>query len=82
MRVKINESNYEDIYDGLVYKSLPETYTQNRNYITFSWNSDGVFLFISSKVSIRPLYLVINELSPELRFKKENAILAGLWFGQ
>ena len=35
----------------------------------------------SSKVSIWPVFLVINELPFHLRIAKENMIFAGLWFG-
>ena len=32
-------------------------------------------------MSIWPLYLVINELPYHVLYKRENMILAGLWFG-
>ena len=32
-------------------------------------------------VSIWPLYFIINELPYSHRYKRENIILAGLWFG-
>ena len=80
-RQKSNDLSYEDIYDGSVYKSLPTNFSENRNNITFTWNTDGVPLFKSSHVSIWPFYLMINELPYKLRIRKENMILAGLWFG-
>lgn len=80
-RQKENDANFEDIYDGSIYNSLPEDFLANPNNITFIWNSDGVPLFRSSKISIWPLYLMINELPYKLRIKKENMIIAGLWFG-
>lgn len=80
-REKKNAANFEDIYDGYVYNSLPTDFLANHNNITFTWNSDGVPLFKSSKISIWPLYFMINELPYSLRIKKENMILAGLWFG-
>ena len=80
-RKKIHENNYEDIYDGQIYKSLPANYTINPNNLTFTWNTDGLPLFKSSKISIWPLYLIVNELPYEIRVKKENSLLAGLWFG-
>lgn len=61
---------------------MPENFTANENNITFSWNTDGVALFNSSKLSAWPFYLVINELPSELRFNKENMLLVGLWCGQ
>jgi len=51
------------------------------NNISFLFNTDGVAVFKLSKVSIRPLFLVINELPYEKRMAKENMMLAGLWFG-
>ena len=80
-RVKENDQNYEDLYDGSIYKSLPENFITSDNKITFTWNTDGVPLFESSKISIWPFYLMINELPRKLRVMKENIILAGLWFG-
>jgi len=38
-------------------------------------------VFKSSKVSIWPLFLVINELPYKKRMAKENMIFADLWFG-
>lgn len=80
-RQKENLDNFEDIYDGSIYKSLSADFLANPNNITFIWNSDGVPLFKSSKVSIWPLYLMINELPYKLRIREENTIIAGLWFG-
>lgn len=82
-RVKKNENNYEDIYDGAVYqeRSQPGHFLSNGNNISFTWNTDGVSLFKSSKFEIWPFYLSINELPYSKRTKKENLILAGLWFG-
>ncbi|XP_033217303.1 uncharacterized protein LOC117173044 isoform X1 [Belonocnema kinseyi] len=52
----------------------------NVKNISFSWYTDGVPIFKSSKVGFWPLYLTINEFPYEIRFKKKT-ILAGLWFG-
>ena len=43
-------------------------------------NSDGVPVFKCFKVSIWPLYLVINELNHSKCMAYENMIFAGLWF--
>ena len=37
-------------------------------------------LFKSSKISIWPIFLIINELEPSLRFKSENIVFAGIWY--
>ena len=45
-------------------------------------NTDGVPVFKSSKVSIWPLYYIINELEYGKRIARENMLFAGLWFGE
>lgn len=82
-RKKQNEENLEDIYDGNVYKELSKegNILSDVNNISLTWNTDGVPLFKSSKTSIWPFYFTINELPFSERIKKENMILAGLWFG-
>ena len=62
--------------------SAPGGILSDPNNISFSWYNDGVQVFKSSKFYFWPLYLVINELPYEKRFKKENLILAVLWFGE
>ena len=81
-RRKTNRSNLEDIYDGAVYQQLmTEGFLNCKFNFSFTWNTDGVPLFRSSKFSIWPFFLAINELPYNERYKKENVILAGLWFG-
>ena len=82
-REKRNPNNIEDIFDGKLYKERFDNdgFLSSRKSISFLWNTDGVPIFKSSKFSIWPLYLVINELKPQKRFKSENLILTGLWFG-
>lgn len=82
-RTKLNNENKEDIYDGNIYKSLMKknkllSFCSN---ISFTWNTDGVSPFKSSKFNIWPFFLRINELPFMERIKTENTIIAGLWFG-
>ena len=73
---------YSDIYSGKLYKSyFDEGLLNCPNNISFTFNTDGASVFKSSNVSVWPLFLVINELPYHLRMRKENMILAGLWFG-
>lgn len=82
-RKKLNRDNIEDIYDGKLYKeSFEKGILSSSDNISFLLNTDGVPVFKSSKVSIWPLYLVINELPYQKRMAKENMIFAGLWFGE
>lgn len=83
-RTKINPRNKEDIYDGEIYEYLsqPGRILSVASNLSFFWNTDDVAVFNSSSYNITPFYLTINELPPEERFKQENLILAGLWFGK
>lgn len=50
--------------------------------LTVTLNTDGVNLYSSSKTELWPMFLVVNELSPSIRFTRENIMLAGLWQGK
>lgn len=83
-RVKLTEENIEKVYDRKVYKEFSQNggILSDPNNISFSWYTDGVKVYKSSKFSFWPLYLAINELPYQERFKKENLIIAGMWFGE
>jgi len=74
---------YEDIYDIKLYQELfrNERPLSNSDNISFCFNTDGAPVFKSSKISLWPIFLTINELPYKVRMKAENMILAGLWFG-
>ena len=85
-RDKKDSDCISDIYDGNIYKSfsgpggpLSEEFPYN---VSFTWNTDGVPVFKSSKFSIWPFYLAINELPFKQRIQKENLLFCGLWFGE
>ena len=79
-RQKYCDRNYEDIYDGALYRNAITS--EDKNTISLMWNTDGKPLFKSSKYSVWPLYFVINELPFTDRLKQENMLLAGLWYGK
>ena len=83
VRVKKDEHNIEDIYDGELYKrhtGINGILSDERN-ISLTWNTDGISVFKSSKFTLWPLYFVVNELPYKERISKDNMIFAGLWFG-
>ncbi|KAJ1531912.1 hypothetical protein ONE63_000555 [Megalurothrips usitatus] len=81
-REKQSPLNIEDIYDGEIYKKcFHDGFLSNPNNVSFFMYFDGVSLFKSSRFSLWPIYYSINELRYEDRTKKENILLAGLWFG-
>lgn len=78
-RVKKHPDNYEDVYDGEVYKEAEKGLLANDTNISFTWNADGLQIYDSSPYSLTPFFLVINELPPEKRFLSENMIIGGIW---
>ena len=82
-RKKKVRNNIEDIHDGKLYKELSAKGILNDgDNISLLMNTDGVPVFKSSKVSIWPLYYIINELEYGKRMARENMLFAGLWFGE
>ncbi len=76
-----NEYVISDIYDGEMYRNLskPGEILSDPNNLSFNFNSDGSSVYKSSRFSIWPIHLHLNELPPKMRF--QNVVLAGLWFG-
>ena len=56
----------EDVYDGAGYKKYA-TFLSHPSHISLLLNTDGVALYRSSKLSIWPVWGVINELPSSLR---------------
>ena len=78
-----NECIFRDIYSGSIYRTLSQLNNFVSDFcISFMWYTDGVQIFRSSKFSIWAFILVILELPFEERYKLENIILVGLWFGE
>ena len=50
--------------------------------VSFTWNTDGVPIFKSSKFSIWSFYFVIKVLPYKHRMRKENLLFCGLSFGE
>ncbi|XP_033726096.1 uncharacterized protein LOC117315808 [Pecten maximus] len=83
-----NDGNIRDILDGQLYKDRFSNgffkdggTNKNELHISVQMNTDGVSLFRSSSFNIWPVYFVINELPPHLRFTRNNRLFGGLWFG-
>ena len=83
-RDKSDSPNIEDVYDGQLYRELISSgfFGVNNPYnISFIMNTDGIPVFHSTKESLWLIFLNVQELPPHFRFKQENTIIAGLWFG-
>lgn len=72
----------QDVYDGKAYKNflnkLPAEHL--RNYLSAILNTDGAQKFKSSKNSVWPILLQLNELPAQARLK--NIVICGLWYGK
>lgn len=68
----------EDIYNSEIYKLNHQSFDDDKCVkLTFNFSTDGAPIFESSKRSMWPIQLILNELPPKERFK--NVILAGIW---
>ena len=76
-------TNIEDIIDGKNFTRffMEGGFLRNRYHLAFQMNTDGVALFRSSTFSIWPVYMIICDLPPKLRYTRKCRIFAGLWFG-
>lgn len=72
-----------DICTGLGYRKLQEPggFLDGTQNLTLSLFIDGIPLYKSSSVSLWPVYLLINEIPPQQRFRKKNMVLWGVWQG-
>jgi len=69
--------NFCDVTDGELYKEL-----YDENDITVTFNSDGAEAFNTGQYSLWPLHVYANNLPPTERFRGENILVCGLWFGK
>lgn len=82
-RQRTNDDSVGDIYDGALYRQQWDSgFLKDYRNISFIYNTDGVPIFKSSKYSLWPLFLAINELPYSEQFCRDNnMLLAGVWFG-
>lgn len=80
---QVPPNTINDIYDASIYQQYtePGEFLSGADNISLGWYTDGIPVFKSSRVSMSPLFLIINELPFNLRFNRENILMAGLWFG-
>jgi hypothetical protein len=75
-----NPSILEDLMDGKVYRDFVSLgLLGGTNQISITVSIDGVSPFKDSDITLWPLWLVINELPPQIRFK--NVYFVGLYYG-
>lgn len=73
--------NVTDIHDGQVYKSIEKKIQSGTIPLCFTLNTDGVQIFDDGGFSLWPLQLLQMYLPPNLRYRTENILLLGLYYG-
>lgn len=73
------DTDCNDITNSSVYKELRAKNVIGINDLTLTWNTDGVNLCKTSKLSMWPIQVIINELPYKTR--KNNVLLCGLHYG-
>ncbi|XP_035682344.1 uncharacterized protein LOC118419835 [Branchiostoma floridae] len=79
------DGKIRDVYDGRAYKELtkPGGFLDppGKNF-TLSVNTDGVSIYSSSTMGeLWPVFLIVNEIPPHLRYTKKYMVLCGFWLG-
>lgn len=79
----VKDGNHStDVHDGTILRNLYQKYENtDLNVLSLMLNTDGANKFKSNKKSIWPIQIIQNFLPPEIRFNRENIIVAGLWYG-
>lgn len=67
-----------DVINGKVYKRLREKNIIADTDISLQWNTDGITMCKSSKYTLWPIQVSVNELP--YRIRKNNVLLCGLWY--
>lgn len=72
----------QDVYDGKAYQNFLDTLPGEHihNFFSAIFNTDGAQKFKSSKNSLWPIFLQLNELPAQVRLK--NIVICGLWYGK
>ncbi|CAF1070224.1 unnamed protein product [Brachionus calyciflorus] len=79
LKSESNIFNFSSLNNSDIYNKIKNQ--QKGKFYSFTLNTDGISPFKSSKVSVLPIYLVINEIDIKYRYHFSNIILAGLYVG-
>ncbi|KAL7301960.1 hypothetical protein TKK_0005551 [Trichogramma kaykai] len=74
--------NIRDIYDGEMYKNFVSQLPPDSKgcYVSVTFNSDGAAPFKSSPLSVRPIFIMLNEIP--LQERMSSLIPVALWFNK
>lgn len=74
--------NIRDNYDGEFFKKWQNNLQFNKFLLPLTFNTDGVQVFKSNKLSLWPLQVYQDYLPPNRRYLPENILVIGLWYGR
>ncbi|XP_077491357.1 uncharacterized protein LOC144101989 [Amblyomma americanum] len=77
--LSVDKNGMADIIDGSLYRELRHKLA-SKNDLTLTINTDGSPVFKSSKFSVWPIQMTVNELPAHIRQK--NVLVSALWYGQ
>ena len=69
-----------DIHTGKGYRKDAEFYSHTEHIGAF-FNTDGISVFKSSRLTVWPIFLALASLPPSIHMNKENIITVALWVG-
>ena len=70
-----------DVWTGTVIQEQISEFFKTKSNLALSIFTDGVPLFKSNQISLWPVLLQVLNLPPSIRFKAENIIMCGMWYG-
>lgn len=80
---KNSKPKIEDISDGAAWQRLRKEHGlfENAFDIALGINIDGGVAFAATGIQLWPIFLAINNLPADERFKEENMLMNCLWIG-
>ncbi len=72
-----------DVHTGAGYRKAGGTrnFFSCPEHIGTFFNTDGISVFKSSRLTVWPIYLALASLPPSIRMNKENLIVTSFWVG-
>jgi hypothetical protein len=77
--VGVGDYSIEDTWDAEIHQ---EVLKKEGRFISLFFNTDGVQFFDSASQSFWPLMILINNLPIHIRFKLENVLCIGFFYGK
>lgn len=80
LAASVSTAKLQDLTDGALYRKMRSEQKMRWSDLTLTLNTDGSPVFKSSKGSVWPIQVTVNELPVPLRWK--NILIAAVWFSK